>query len=704
MRLTAVLLSLLLPCTLCGEGFLLDRQTSKRLYDRHGALMRNLVSPSTNYIQYVPLADISPWLVAAAVAAEDKNFFSHNGVDMPAVLRAAWQNVSAGKVKSGASTITQQLARAVEPHPKNLWGKAREAYQAAQLEKDLSKEEILEAYFNLVELGNLTQGVEAAAQFYFQVPASDVSVSQAAFLVGLIKSPTYYNPLKHFKRALARRDYVLKKMLENNFINDEIYRLAKAERISLSPRPRPFDAPHFTHFITPFLPVDMAAIYTTLDRDTQLFAQEIVKNNIAQLAGSNVTNGAAVIIENRTGAVLAYVGSADFNDAAHSGQVDGVRALRQPGSALKPFVYGLAFEKNKLTPSSILRDEDTFFEGGFRPRNYDERFHGDVSVRNALACSYNIPAVAALEKCGVGNLIGLLHEGGITSLQKKNDFYGLGLALGNGEVRLLELANMYAALARGGVYQPLQVSFTPVIYWPRQTARKRILSEQNAFLVTDILRDNHARAPAFGLNSALYVPFDFAAKTGTSKDYKDNFAFGFTPRWTIGVWVGNFDASPMHKVSGVTGAGPILHDLAVYMQAKDPSTPFAEPDGIKHARVCNQSGLLAGEKCSHTHEEIFNEKNLPAVCDGKHARAVGAVRIISPQENDIFKMDPSVVQSSQKLKFGALCDQEKCAWKLNGEPLKGDGCEQWWPLAAGKYTLEVSCAGNTASTHFEVLK
>lgn len=700
-----ILIVLLLPCSICGEEVFYNMEFSRRIYDRNGILMRNVIATGKNYAQYVALSDISPWLIAAAVSAEDKNFFSHNGVDAGAVMRASWQNVKEGKIVSGASTITQQLARTIEPRPKNLWGKTREAYQAVLLEKDLSKEEILEAYFNLVEFGNLTQGVEAAARFYFQVPAAEVSVSQAAFLVGIIKSPTYYNPLKHFKRALTRRDYVLKKMYENGFISDEIYRLALKERIAIKQGQRPFEAAHFTQFLGLYLPLQGAAqVHTTLDRATQLFAQEVVKNNVAQLSDSHVTNGAAVIIDNKTGAILAYVGSADFNNERTSGQVDGVRALRQPGSALKPFVYGLAFEKKLLMPSSLLQDEDTFFDGGFRPRNYDETFHGAVAARNALACSYNVPAVSALDKGGVGNLLALLREAGVSSLQKPADFYGLGLALGNGEVRLLELASAYATLARGGIYQPLQMATEPVVYYPKPSARKRVISAQSAFLVTDILRDNQARAPAFGLNSALYVPFEMAAKTGTSKDYKDNFAFGFTPRWTIGVWVGNFDATPMQKVSGVTGAGPILHDLAVYMQQRFPSAPFSEPAGIKRALVCSESGLLAGKTCAHTREEVFDETFLPAVCDGNHQEADAKLKILSPKTGDIFKFDPAVGQTSQKLKFSARCAQLVCAWQLNGKPLKETTCDVWWPLAAGKYELSVTCGGATAQTYFEVLE
>lgn len=698
-RLAVLLSFLLLPCLVGGEeAFLLP---SKQIYDRYGAPVRGFLSKNNTYYLPVSLNEVSPWLIAAAVAAEDKRFFTHSGVDVAAILRAAWQNTTAGEVVSGASTITQQLARAVEPRPKTLWGKTREAFSALKIERKMTKEEILEEYFNLLELGNLTQGVEAASRFYFNTQAADLSLSQAAFLAGLAKSPTYYNPLKHFSRALKRRDWVLKKMLDNGFIDKEMYALAVSEQLELRSTARPFDAPHFTRLLEPLLPPDSQEVSSTLDKDLQLYAESVVKNYISHLSEQNVTNGAAVVLENATGAVLAYVGSADFYNAQNSGQVDGARALRQPGSALKPFVYGLSFERGSLTPASLILDEDTFFEGGFRPRNYDENYHGWVSARRALACSYNIPAVKAAELSGLSNLLALLRRAGFGSLTKPADFYGLGLALGNGEVRLLDLTNAYAALARGGVYKPVLFATNPIIRAPGREAR--LLTPQASYLVTDILADNNARAPAFGLNSPLSLPFPFAAKTGTSKDYKDNFAIGYTARWTVGVWVGNFDATSMQKVSGITGAGPILHDLAVYLQEKYPSGPFAVPEGIVRAQTCLDSGLLAGENCPHTQESAFDQAHLPGVCSGRHKAVSTRLKIVSPTDKDIFKIDPSVPLASQAVKWAAECADDKCSWFLDGTARPGSSCQEWWPLQEGKHTLSVSCRGEEASLTFEVL-
>lgn len=691
----------LLSCLIQGGGEAFSLTPSKQIYDRRGAPVRGFLSEKQTYYRPVALSDVSPWLIAAAVAAEDKRFFSHAGVDVQAVLRAAWQNTAGGKVVSGASTITQQLVRAIEPRPKTLWGKASEAWDALVLERQLTKEEILGEYFNLLELGNLTQGVEAASLFYFGVNAADISLAQASFLAGLAKSPTYYNPLKHFARAQKRQRYVLKRMKEEGFIDEEMYALALEEPVELRAQARPFDAPHFARFLYPFIAPETADVTSTIDRELQLYAEGLVKNYISRMKEENVTNAAVVVLENATGAVLAYVGSADFYDENHHGQVDGARALRQPGSALKPFAYAVAFEKGVLTPAALLADEDTFFEGGFRPRNYDESYHGLVSARTALASSYNIPAVKAAELIGTSALLTLLRAAGLASLDKPADFYGLGLALGNGEVRLLDLTNAYAALARGGVYRPVMLATAPAIILPGKDGR--ILDENTAYLVTDILKDNNARAPAFGLNSALSVPFELAAKTGTSKDYKDNFTLAYTPRWTVGVWVGNFDASSMQKVSGITGAGPIMHDLAVYLNEKYPSAPFQTPAGVTRALACTQSGLLAGPTCKHTKEEVFLTPKMPAVCDGKHVSLSTGLQIVSPEEGDVFKWDPSVPPASQQLKLSAACAGQTCTWEMDGKTLSGTACEAWWQLVPGKHTAAVACGKEEQGVSFEVL-
>ena len=694
----------LLPRPLGGEALSAPMKSSAeasvQLFDRAGHPLRAFLSERQTYSEPVTLADVSPWLVLAAVAAEDRRFYRHHGVDMRAVLRATWQNLTRGNVVSGASTITQQLARALRARPKNLWGKFGEAWDAVKLERQNSKEEILQEYFNILEFGNMTQGVQAAAKFYFGVPASALSLAQSALLAGLIQSPTRLNPLKNPKGALLRRGRVLDAMFSNGFITKEQYDTAMKEPMGVTAGERPFSAPHFARRVYE-MALDASRVYTTLDKDLQLYAERAIHNHLEKLKDNHVTNAAVIVLDNTTGGVLAYVGSADFYDEAHSGQVDGAAALRQPGSSLKPFVYALALQ-NGLTAASILEDEDTFFEGGFRPRNYDESFHGGVSIRRALACSYNIPAVKAAEPLGAARLLNLLHDLGFDSLDKAPDFYGLGLALGGGEVTLLELANAYAALARGGAVRPVVFATQP--YLATDTKRKQALPADIAYIITDILADNAARADAFGMNSPLNMPFAAAAKTGTSKDYRDNFAIGYTPRLTVAVWAGNFDASSMQKVSGISGAAPIMHDVLLYAASKYPAGEFEPPSGLQRRVVCEESGLLAGETCRRTREEVFASGRVPMeVCGGKHGNASGVLQITFPVAGDIFKYDPALPAAAQQLHFKSAGGAGPCVWRLNGEELNGDGTDTWWALEKGKFELEAACGEETARTHFQVL-
>ncbi len=672
---------------------------SVQVLDNQNHPLQTFLSNRQTYSEPVSLSDISPFVLLAVQAAEDRRFYKHHGIDFRAVLRAVWQNVRWRGIVSGASTITQQLVRALHPRPKNWRNKWIEAWDAWQLERKYSKDKILQQYLNILEFGNHTQGIEAAARFYFGVPASELSVAQSALLAGLIQSPTRLNPLKNPDGALARRNRVLQAMYRNRFITQEDYHLALSEPLVLQAATRPVQAPHFSRLISR-LSSPGEQVQTFLDADLQQYAETTLQRHVNRLAEEHVTNAAAVVLDNQTGAVLAYVGSADFDDAEHAGQVDGVLAKRQPGSALKPFVYALALE-NGFTAASILQDEDTFFEGGFRPRNYDGKFHGGVSVRRALANSYNVPVVRVAETLGAARILQELHAFGFASLNHPAEFYGLGIALGGGEVTLLELANAYSALARGGLVK--QVVFAREPRLQSNTTSVRAVPEEISYIITDILADNAARADAFGLNSALQFPFPAAAKTGTSKDYKDNFAIGYTPRITVAVWAGNFDGSSMQKVSGVTGAAPILHDILVYANKRYPGGPFVKPYGVLSARICTHSGRLAGENCTATREELFTAGTVPTqICDGTHENMPAPLQFIFPVRGDVFVYDKSLPSTSQQLHI-QVAAQAPCSWQLNGQPLPETEPDFWWPLQKGKFDLTVTCSGQTAQTFFTVL-
>lgn len=643
------------------------------------------------------LAEVSPWLSLATLAAEDKRFFSHPGVDPRAAARAFVQNARSGRTVSGASTITQQLARALEPRPRGVLGKLGEMFSALKLEAGHSKEEILEGYFNGVSYGPLLTGAGAAALDYFGVPAADLSPAQAALLAGIPKSPVNYNPRKNPAAALARQRLILRRMSDQGLLDAETYRLALAEKISILEKERFFSAPHFA---------DQAlrrsgggGLATTLDSRVQEAAARALSGHLAALKGrNNVKNGAVLALDNATGGVLAWVGSNDFFDRRNGGQVDGVTALRQPGSALKPFLYALALARGAKA-SDLVEDSPLYAAGGHAPSNYDRTFHGPVRLREALACSYNVPAVRLAQRVGVPSLLAKLRDFGFASLDKQPDFYGEGLALGNGEVTLLELGNAYATLARGGIWLPVRLG-------PPETASaRRAIGRAQAYIVSDMLSDNSARSPAFGPDSAFRLPFDLAAKTGTTKDYRDNWAVGYTPEWTVAVWVGNFSGAPMRKVSGITGAAPVLKEVALELKKLYGSSAFRPPPGVRKARVCPDSGLPPSPFCPSSMEELFAQGDaLRGQCASHSPRPAEAAapprpEVAFPKNGDIFKIDPQAPATSQALFLKAAAAGE-ITWTVDGRELPERGASVAWPLAPGRHKVHFTSGrdGSAASS------
>jgi penicillin-binding protein 1C len=664
---------------------------SRQVLDRYGRVLRTSLSSDGTESQPVPLAQVSPWLIVSTLAIEDKRFFEHGGVDAQAVARATVQNIRAGRIVSGASTLTEQLVRALQPRPRTFWGKTKEAFSALRLEAKLSKEEILESYLNHAPYGNQAVGAEAAARDYFDVPASSLSLAQAALLAGIPKSPLHYDPRHNLDRALQRQSQVFQALENGGWVDAESLRLARAEKIKIQSRPRAFEAPHFTQWV---LSQDngQGPLRTTLDGALQEDLQALLREHVQSLADNHVENGALVVLDNRSGDILAYVGSQNF-DAGASGQVDGAAALRQPGSALKPFLYGLAFERG-YSPSDPIDDAPYTAPDGYTPVNYDRSFHGRVSLRQALACSYNVPAVRLTQKLGAEALLRQLHLFGFASLDQDAGHYGLGLALGNGEVTLLEMASAYAALARGGLWMPARWKLSP----DPGPEPLRVLSSASAALVTDILSDNSARSPAFGLNSALNLPFVLAAKTGTTKDYRDNWCVGYTPEWTVAVWVGNFNAEPMRHVSGVTGAGPLMHDAALRLYQDRPSSAFRLPSTLRRVEVCADSGQLRTPACPHTRLELFAAWKLPHESCTLHGPALRTVQlkqrleISYPLEGQVFKLDPFLDRGAQAIHLSCpVSPAGALQWTVDDKPvpLNAEG-QAWWQLKPGRHETQVS--------------
>jgi penicillin-binding protein 1C len=598
--------------------------------DRGGRLLYQARTRDAALVSPVRVEDVSPWVVPALLAAEDGRFHSHPGVDPIAILRAIGQLIAERRLVSGASTLTQQLARNVEPRPRTVVGKLGEIVTALRIERELDKQTILSEYLTRIEFGPNLRGVEAASQRYFDKPARALDLSEAATLAAIPRGPTLYDPERGTERVERRRARILKRLAALGLVEPIEIERALAARVTLS-RGEHGLSPNqlvlgLVNGLDPALgaPGTLSRIETTIDAALQEEATMLARRAVERVAARHVTSAAVVVLENDSGDVLAWVGSPDFFDRRALGQNDGVRALRQPGSTLKPFLYAAAMERNGLTAASLLPDLPlavTTEQGTFSPQNYDRRSHGPVRAREALASSFNQPAVALIERLGVERGLEALRGMGFSSLERDASHYGVALALGDGEVRLVDLARAYSMLARGGTLRRERLARAVV---DRSGTRRehapdvgrRVLDARVAAIVTDVLSDASARAPGFGRDSALELPFPVAVKTGTSKGYRDNWAVGFTRELTVAVWVGNFDGSPMVRSSGVTGAAPLFHDVMLAAMRGRSQAPLVDRSGLVEREVCALSGALPGDHCRERHRELFVPGSEPeARCD-----------------------------------------------------------------------------------------
>ena len=602
-------------------------RSSVRVTDATGALLLDRRDERGERRRRLPLEAFGARLPQAVIAAEDARFYSHPGVDPIAVGSAIAHRLTGGPL-TGASTLTQQLARVLAKSPRTARAKLDVMALALRIEMELPKDRILEAYLNEIEFGAKLRGAEAASWAMFDKPARDLSLAEAAALASIPRGTSLYDPIKQPENLKRRRDRVLDRMAAHGLVSREEASAAKGDPLVLAPALRGVSAPHFAHAVLSgafgsAAPKEAVEIQTTLVGELQRELATSARATVDALADRGVTAAAVVVLENRTGRVLGYVGSPDAYDAQRLGGNDGARALRQPGSTLKPFVYELAFERLAMTPATMLPDVELSFPTAsgdpYRPHNYDERFHGPVLARQALGNSYNVPAVWLTERLGAENLLERLHALGFASLERPASEYGLALSLGDGEVRLVELAAAYATLARGGEYLPPRAADAFVIATGERVEAPlpspvRVLAPTSVALVTDILKDKRARASSFGDETVFDLPFEVAAKTGTSKGYRDNFAVGFTSEVTVAVWVGNFDGSAMRGVSGITGAGPLFRDAISAASRYFPPGELTPPDADE-IEICPLSGKRAGPHCARHKREWVPHGSRVGECD-----------------------------------------------------------------------------------------
>lgn len=567
-------------------------QTTK-IYDRHGQLLAELYS--TQNRTQIHLSDVPVYLQDATIAIEDKNFYKHPGFDIPSIIRAFLEDIR-GRHIQGGSTITQQLIKSSILTPEqNVSRKLKEIVLAFWAERIYTKRQILEMYFNQVPYGGTAWGVEAAAETYFGKQVKELDLAESTFLAGLTAAPTFYSPYGTNPTLWKQRQKeVLEHLVTLHSVSQKQADDAVAEQLSFRPQHIALHAPHFVQYVKELLIKKYGiaeiekgglTVYTSLDLNIQTFAEDAVKNEIDKDGYLQISNGAALVTNPKTGDILAMVGSKDFNNP-NDGNVNIATSLRQPGSSIKVITYSAALSHG-FTAATMLEDSPINF-GGYTPVNYDGSFHGPISLRIALANSLNIPAVKVLNSVGVPTMVDLAKQMGIESWNDPS-YYGLSITLGAADVTMLDMARVNGTLANNGKVIPLNPFLkviTPhgtILEERNKPIGKQILNPAISYIVSNILADNQARSMEFGPNSPLYIPNHFVpVKTGTSDNKRDNWTNGYTDKYVVIVWVGNNDNSPMSQAlaSGITGAAPIWHNIMLNLVTKDPEKKPIQPMGV----------------------------------------------------------------------------------------------------------------------------
>lgn len=734
-----------------------DDDQSLVLYDRNGQLLRDIPHKNGHRKTFISLQNIPLSLKRAFVLAEDRRFYEHSGVDLYALARAFWQNMKHGRTISGASTISMQVARLAYDLDRGYFDKLRQLVMAWKIEANYNKGQILEYYLNNVPFGGIAYGVAEACQVYFASSCERLSQAQASTLAIMVRAPTelFADP----DALQLRRNQLLESYVDRGWLNKENLTAALNESLGMQKNMSSFHAPHFTEWVYQQAGEQTAGrLTTTLDATLQRDVQAMAKSHVAKLHNKNVNTGAVIVVENATGEILSYVGSPDYYDNKNKGKLDYVQTRRQPGSVVKPFTYVLALQ-NGYTLSSVLPDLPRVFTteaGAYRPKNYSGRFTGPRRLREALANSLNIPALHTAIELGTERLLHLYHKVGMVNLTQNGTYYGPGLTLGNGEVSLLELAQAFVTLARNGE----MIELSALKQNELNSRSRKLIPERVAYLISDVLRDPLSREDEFGRFNPLNFNFPVSAKTGTSSDFRDNWVIGYSGELTVAVWVGNDMSKPMKQVSGITGAGPLFHDVMVRAMQGRSQHWLQKPDGLVSRKICPLSGKLAGPHCESTITELFRHEHepnelcdyhrevtvkqcrsqtrqlkyvqLPAqysdwqdrsslpslsymrkeYCDGQGVidrsetefpEQILHTQILEPVNGSYYALDPNIPQSHQQMAIHLLLPigTKKVDILLNNKltTLKQLGPDVWlWPLQSGSHQLHARIELNNGVT------
>ena len=646
--------------------------------DRHGTPLSITYQTDWNSADTYPLYQIPPFLKDAFVFSEDRNFFNHGGVDWRARIHAVYQNIRAEKTVRGASTITEQVVRMINPRPRTLWSKWLEGIEAALLERNTSKAAILEFYLNQVPYAAHRRGVAQASRYYFNRSLETLSQKEMLALVILARAPSAYDLYHHPDRLESS----LNRLAAQMNIEDDLSR----QTLTTAPPSLPVDARHFARFVS--LQGPYATTRTTLDAALQSQVQSVIDGRLQKLSSRNVANAGALVIDHETGQILAWVVGGASGGDTKGGEIDTVTTPRQPGSTLKPFLYAMALEKG-WTAATILNDApiaEAIGSGLHRFRNYSNTHYGPLTLREALGNSLNIPAILTIHHVGVDPFLRRLHDLGFDSLTRGAQIYDEGLALGNGEVTLLELTRAYAALARRGEYRAPTFSLHDNA--PKES--RVVYSPEISSIIGHILSDPHARALEFGRGSLLNMPVRTAAKTGTSTDYRDAWAMGYNDRYTVGIWMGNLDRTPMKEVTGSTGPALALRSIfQILNKNRETKDLYLSPQLVSRdvcARPANEDGI-----CPMRSEWFIADQNIAT--PPEKTGAVKRIELVRPTNGLMIAYDPRIPASHQKFRFelAGLTNTQTALWTLNGQPLSGgENGTYLWPVRKGRFELAVT--------------
>ncbi len=668
-----------------------------RITDRNGLPLNISYQNEWNVYDHIPLYEVPKFLKEAIILAEDKRFYRHGGIDWLARAAAVRQNLTNLRAVRGASTISEQVVRMLNPRPRTIWSRWLEGFEAALLERTISKADILEFYINQVPYASNRRGIIQAARFYFNRDLSTLSHKEMLALAVLVRAPSGFDLYQHPGKLEGPLMRLADSMREEGYLEAQEDEYIKAEELKPEPATLPVEARHFARHIR--LNSGGADIYrTTLDASLQIRVQEITDNRLKSLANKNVNNAAAIVADHVTGEILAWVVGGAGNEKTPAVEVDTVTTPRQPGSSLKPFLYAQALEKG-WSAATIINDSplaEAIGSGLHNFRNYSNVYYGPVTLREALGNSLNIPALKTIHFVGAGDYLTKLHRLGFESLTRNSEIYDKGLALGNGEVTLLEMTQAFAALANKGVYRPLRV----LQQQGQDLIPRRIYSEETASLIGNILSDPWARRLEFGSSSILNLPLQSAVKTGTSTDYRDAWTIGYSDRYVVGIWMGNLDNSPMNEVTGSAGPALALRSIFALLNENRETLPLWLSPKLTLKEVCVRPSE-EGSQCV-SRSEWF----IPGTEPGDNAETVKAssgVELVRPTDGLQIAYDPRIPPEHQKFRFElkGLPPEAKASWVLNGRKLAESTQNYYlWPLEKGEHVLAVSL--NVDGYHTEI--